>query len=96
MGKILDEFFRDELLVSAAPEKRSPEHQKLSKKGSELIEELKGRLQGEDRKVFDSLVETLFAESCCVEANMFQRGYSLGVLMTMEVFEHYNSFLGKE
>ena len=95
MGKILDAFFKDELLVSAAPEKRSLEHQKLCEKSCGLIDELKERLEGEERELFDSVVETLFAESCCAENNMFQRGYRLGVLMTMEVFEDYDSFFGK-
>lgn len=95
MGKILDAFFKDELLVSAAPEKRSPEHQKLCEKSNELIEELKRRLQGEDGELFNALVDTLFAESCCTENNMFQRGYRIGVLMTMEVFEDYDSLIGK-
>ena len=96
MGKILDAFLGDQLYVGSAPENRSPKHQKLCEKSCGLIDELKGRLEGEERELFDSLVETLFAESCCAENNMFQRGYRLGVLMTMEVFEDYDSFFGKE
>lgn len=95
MGKILDAFFKDELLVSAAPEKRSIEHQKLCEKSNELMEELKERLKGEEGELFDALVETIFAEICCVENSMFLRGYRLGVLMVMEIFEDYDSYIGK-
>lgn len=97
MGKILDAFFKDELLVSTAPETRSPEHQKLCEKCNKLIDEMKEKLEGkEEEELFDALMETMFDEGCLAENYMLRHGYRIGVLMTMEVFEDYNSFIVKQ
>lgn len=72
MGKILDAFFKDELLVSAAPETRNPEHQKLCEKCSKLIDEMKEKLEGkEEEELFDALMENLFDEGCQAEKFFF-------------------------
>lgn len=72
MGKILDAFFKDELLVSTAPETRSPEHQKLCEKCNKLIDEMKEKLEGkEEEELFDALMENLFDEGCQAENFFF-------------------------
>ena len=86
----------DQLFVGSAAAKRTPQHQRLCDKSNELMEKLKQELQGEELDTFNTLMETMFAESCCAENSVFQRAYRLGVLMTMEVFEDYDSVLGKE
>ena len=94
MGKILNAFANDQLSIGTA--KRTPQHQRLCDKSNRLMEELKQKLQGEELETFNTLMETMFAESYCAENSMFQNAYRLGVLMTMEVFEDYESLLGKE
>ena len=85
----------DELLVRDTVRRRTPEHQKLSDKCCELQEELEKRLDEETKSLLTELVDTIYDEEYHETVNSFDRGYSLGVLTTMEVFEHYNSFFGK-
>lgn len=85
----------DELLVSDTVRGRTPEHQKLSDKCCELQEQLEGRLDEETKPLLTELVDAIYDEEYQEAVNSFDRGYSLGVLTTMEVFEHYNSFFGK-
>lgn len=58
---------------------------------------MKEKLEGkEEEELFDALMENLFDEGCQAEKYMFQHGYRIGVLMTMEVFEDYNSLFVKQ
>ncbi len=94
MGKILDAFVDDQLHVNAVTEKRTSRHQHLCEQVEILQGELEKKLNGEDRELLKKFADTYFDESCCDVHNNFVRGYRLGVLMTMEVFEGQDSFLG--
>lgn len=85
----------DELLVSDTVRERTSEHQKLSDKCCELQEQLEGRLDEETKALLTELVDAIYDEEDQEAVSSFDRGYSLGVLTTMEVFEHYNSFFEK-
>ena len=85
----------DQLLVNDVSGERTPKHQKLSNKCFELQVQLEGRLDEETKALLKELMDTIYDEEYQEAVNSFGRGYSLGVLTTMEVFEHYNSFLGK-
>lgn len=95
MGRILQALGSDQLLANDALRERTPEHQKLSDKCCELQEQLEGRLDEETKPLLTELVDAIYDEEYQEAVNSFDRGYSLGVLTTMEVFEHYNSFFGK-
>lgn len=56
---------------------------------------MEGRLDEETKALLTELMDTIYDEEYQEAVNSFDRGYSLGVLTTMEVFEHYNSFFGK-
>ena len=85
----------DQLLVNDVSGERTPKHQKLSDKCCELQVQLEGRLDEETKALLTELVDAIYDEEYQEAVNSFGRGYSLGVLTTMEVFEHYNSFFGK-
>ena len=96
MGKILEAFVSDQLHVEPVTEKRTGHHQYLCEQTEKLQNELKEKLNDEDKELLQHLIDTIFAESCCDVTNKFLRGYRLGVLMTMEVFLEQDSFLGHE
>ena len=93
VGKILNAFLNDQLLLDDDTGNRTPEHQKLCDKGGELLERLEEKLNDEEKKLLESLVDVLFDEGTCYAQSKFVRGYQLGVLMTMEVFEALDTFI---
>ncbi len=93
MGKILDAFADGSLCVEEEVEERSHEYQWLSEKACRLQEELEERLCDEDRELLEDLVDTVFEESCSYAQRRFIRGYRLGVLMTVEVFDRQDTYI---
>lgn len=85
----------DQLVVNDINQKKTSEHRRLSDKCCELQERLEKNLDENGKNLLTELVDTIYDEEYLKSLNRFNRGYSLGVLMTMEVFEDYNSFLGK-
>ena len=92
----MNAFLTDQLLLDDDRVNRTPEHQKLCDKGLELQERLEEKLNDEEKKLLDSLVNALFDEGTCYGQDKFVRGYQLGVLMTIEAFEARDSFIIKE
>lgn len=93
MGKILDAFADGRLCTEEEFERRSPGDLELSEKAYRLQEELEEKLNDEERELLSDLVDTIFEECCCYAQNRFVRGYRLGVLMTMEVFDQQDSYV---
>lgn len=77
-------------------EKRNPKHQKLCEKGCELQEKLEEKLDDDGKKLLSQLIDCIVDEQIYNSQKKYIRGYSLGMLMAFEVFEDYDSFLGKE
>ena len=92
MGKILKAFLTDQLHVDGETEGRSPEHQQLCDRGSELQDKLAEKLNDEEKEMLTELVDTLFEESCYDNQKKFERGFRLGVLMTAEIFTEQGIF----
>ena len=86
----------DGLIVSDTVRGRPPEHQKLSDKCCELQKKLEKKLDENAKLLLTKLVNAICDEEYQEAVSSFDRGYRLGVLTTMEVFEHYNSFSGRE
>ena len=95
MGKILEAFADEQLFVILAEAKRSPEHQNAINKGCKLQEKLEERLNDEDKKLLSELMDMVSEESSCDAQSKFIRGYSLGVLMTMEVMMEKETYFAK-
>lgn len=91
MGKILDAFAIDH--IDSIVEKRSPKHKRLYEKSHQLRAELEKKLNDGEKQILDSLMETMFDEGACYAETKFIRGYRLGVLMMVEVFEGQNEFI---
>lgn len=96
MGKILDAFSDEQLLVNAVAEKRSPAHQKYCEQMRAFHEELEDRLNEEQKGLLQKLLDAVENEHNCDAQNRFIRGYSLGVLMATEVMEERDKFLIEE
>ena len=96
MGRILEAFAEDELHVIPSNEIQSPKHQKLFDKVCELQEKLEEKLNNEDKKLLDELMDAVAEESSCYAQSKFIRGYRLGSLMTMEVMSEQETFLGRK
>lgn len=93
MGKILDAFADGRLYTEEEFEKLSPGYLELSDKAFRLQEELEERLNDEERDLLNELIDTIFDECCFYARNRFVRGYRLGVLMTMEVFDQQDTYV---
>lgn len=77
-------------------ERRSQKHQKLCEKSLELQERLEEILDDEGKKILSQLIDCMVDEQFYNLRNKYIRGYSLGMLMAFEIYEDYDSFLGKE
>ena len=93
MGKILDAFADGSLCVEEEVEKRSMESLELSEKAFRLQKELEEKLEAEEKELLNKLIDTVFEECCCYAKNRFVRGYRLGVLMTVEVFDQQDTYV---
>ena len=89
----MEAFLTEQLRVDSGTERRSPEHQQLCDKGSELQDKLAEKLNDEEKEMLTELVDTLFEESCYDEQRKFERGFRLGVLMIAEIFTEQSTFL---
>lgn len=96
MGKILQAFVSDQLHVEPLWEKRTRHYQFLCDQSEKLQEKLAEKLNDEEKKLLTKLTDTICDECYCEMMNKFERGYRLGVLMTMEVFLEQDSFLGND
>lgn len=96
MGKILDAFSDEQLLVNAVTEKRSPVHQKYCEQVCAFHKKLEENLNEEQRGLLAQLLDAMENEHNCDAQNRFIRGYSLGVLMATEVMEERDKFLIEE
>lgn len=96
MGKILQAFLSDQLHVDTVTEKRTRHQQYLCEQMEKLQNGLEQKLNDEDKKLLQELIDTILNESYCDVMNKFERGYRLGVLMTMEVFGGQDSLLGND
>lgn len=96
MGKILDAFSDEQLLVNAVTEKRSPAHQKYCEQMRAFHEELEETLNEEQAGLLQKLLDAVENEHNCNTQNRFIRGYSLGILMATEVMEEQDKFLIEE
>lgn len=93
MGKILKAFLTDRLCLNDVTRQKTPEQKKLCEKSYELQEKLSAKLNHEENEMLTELVDTLSEEGCIDGENEFERGYRLGVLMTVEVFTERDIFL---
>ena len=84
MGKILDALAFDMLRVEADVEERSPEHKELNKKADECQKELEKRLNGEEKELFDKLMDLLAKDSAYYAVGRFTYGFRLGARFTAE------------
>lgn len=96
MGKILDAFSDEQLLVNAVTEKRLPVHQKYCEQVCAFHKELEEKLNEEQAGLLEQLLDALENEHNCDAQKRFIRGYSLGVLMATEVMEERDKFLIEE
>lgn len=95
MGKILQAFVSDQLHVDAVTEKNR-RHKHLCEQAEQLQDKLEEKLNDEEKELLQKLTDTIFDECYCHGMNQLERGYCLGVLMTMEVFQERDSFFGDE
>ena len=95
MPMVLQALANDQPFVNDINQKKTLEHRRLSDKCCELQEKLEQKMDDEGKVLLTELVDAIYDEEYLEALKRFNRGYSLGVLMTMEVFEDYNSFFGK-
>lgn len=95
MGKLLRAFVTDQLHVDALTEKHSSEYKRNYEKSCELQEELEKKLNDNEKELLDELMDAMFTNGACYAEEKFIRGFRLGVLMMIEVFEGQNEFLGR-
>ena len=92
MGNILEVLLTNQLRIDSNTERRTPEHQALCEKGSELQGQLAETLNDKQKAILEELVETFFGECSYAEQVKFERGFRLGVLITSEIFYGQGTF----
>lgn len=95
MGEILNAFATEQLRTDSETEKQDETQKKLNKKSYGLRMELENKLNGEEKVLLDRMFDSMSEEWCRYAEQKFVRGYRLGVLMTMEVFEGRDDFWGR-
>lgn len=93
MGKILDALAFDMLCVEDDIEKRSPEHKEVNKEIGRYQDELGKRLKGEDRELFNKLMDLLAKDSTFYSAERFTYGFRLGVRLMAESLLDADEFI---
>ncbi len=93
MRKILQAFADEGLIVEPSKELRTPEHQKACEYSAELVENFEEHLNAEEKEQFEKVLDAIGEEQRYCLMGRFARGYSLGVLMMLEVMEYKESFL---
>ncbi len=96
IGRILQALANDQLFVNDINQKKTSEHQRLSDKCCELQEKLEQKLDDEGKVLLTELVDAIYDEEFLENVRKFDRGFSLGALLMLEITEHYDSFFGKE
>ena len=93
MRRILQAFAEEGLIVEPSQEQRTPEHQKACEYSAELVDSFEEQLNTREKEQFEKVLDAVAEEQRhCLMGN-FARGYSLGMLMMMEVMEYKDSFL---
>lgn len=95
MGEILNAFATEQLRTDSGTEKQDETQKKLNEKSYGLRTELENKMNGEEKVLLDRMLDSMSEEWCRYAEQKFVRGYRLGVLMTMEVFEGRDDFLGR-
>lgn len=93
MGKLLQTFAEDGLVVDPPEERRTLEHQKACEYAAELVDSFEEHLNAEEKEQFEKVLDAIAEEQRHCLMGKFARGYSLGVLMMLEVMEYKESFL---
>lgn len=93
MGRILQAFAEEGLIVELSKELRTPEHQKACEYSAEQVDRFEEHLNAEEKEQFEKVLDAIGEEQRHSLMGEFARGYSLGVLMMMEVMEYEESFL---
>ena len=64
MGKILEAFLTDQLRIDDVTGQRTLKHQRLCESVCELQDQLSEKLNAEDKKLLNELVDAIFDEGC--------------------------------
>lgn len=94
MGKILEAFANDEICVDEV-KKQSSKYHELCGQVCDLIDELEEKLDDEGQELLSRLLDAISDENSCYAREKFIRGYSLGVLMLMEVLSEQDTLFRK-
>lgn len=93
MGRILQAFAEGELIVEPSKELRTPEHREVCGYSAELVDRFEEHLNAEEKEQFEKVLDAISEEQRYCLMERFARGYSLGMLMLLEVMEYKESFL---
>lgn len=93
MGRILQAFAEEGLIVEPPKEWRTPEHQKACEYSAKLVDSFEEHLNAEEKERFEKVLDAIAEEQRHCLMGSFARGYSLGMLMMLEVIEYKDSFL---
>lgn len=93
MGRILQAFAEEGLIAEPSKEQRTPEHQKACEYSAKLVDSFEEHLNAGEKEEFEKVLDAIAEEQRHCLMGRFARGYSLGVLMMLEVMEYKDSFL---
>lgn len=92
MGKILEAFFTEQLMVDEVMSERTPWQEELLKRVNESRAELEEKIDDGTKQLLEEYKDAVNNENYAYALNKFIRGYELGVLMMAEVFQDRGKF----
>ncbi len=95
-GKILEAFADNTLYAMPVKENRSTEYQEACDKAYNLVDELEGKLDREEKGLLDKTLDAISAEQEICLKERFIRGFCLGILMMTEVLERKDDYFPDE
>lgn len=96
MGKILEAFAEENLCTNQPCMPQTAVYQKASAQVDTLVQQLKCKLEQEDRIALDELVDAVTREGLVLNEARFIHGFRLGARMMIEVMEGTDDFLRSE
>lgn len=96
MGKILEALYLGNLLAEPIIEKRSEEHQKACDYAFGMLGKLSQKVSAEENEMLDKIVDALTDENQYYATERFVRGFCLGALIMIEIFEKRDELMIKE
>lgn len=93
MGKILEAFADENLIINPVTYKGNSEYREAMKIAYKIAETLGGKMNSEEKELFEKFRDAQSDEHHLYAIDRFIYGYRLGALMMVEIFSGSHDFI---